>query len=154
MERGRFLLKISGECFGLVDKNNHGGYNRAESYFIASEIVSIGDRFEKAILVGGGNIIRGTILKEQLGLTAAVADYMGMLGTICNGLALQDILEKEYGSKTELMSAIDVRPFAGPFDRREAIKAMQEGKIVILAGEAPGIPLFQPIRRPLCALRR
>ncbi len=133
MERERFLLKISGECFGLIGTEHDGGYDRVASNFIASEIVSIGDRFERAIMVGGGNIIRGTVLKEKMGLTPAVADHMGMLGTIANALALQDVLEREFGCKTELFSALAVESVVKPFDRREAIHALQEGKIVIFA---------------------
>src|SRR3989344_4291497 len=133
MEIERFLLKISGECFGLIGTEHDGGYDRTASNFIASEVVSIGDRFERAIMVGGGNIIRGAVLKKKMGLTPAVADYMGMLGTIANALAFQDILEREFGCKTEIFSAIAVKSIVRPFDRREALHAMQDGKIVIFA---------------------
>ena len=100
MAKDRVLLKISGESLsgeGLF------GHNKEAMNFIGEEIVSVSHTHELAIVVGGGNIIRGRKLKEEIfGRDTVVADYMGMLATIVNGIGLQEFLEKEFGLITRV----------------------------------------------------
>jgi len=92
-----------------------------------------------AIMVGGGNIFRGT-RQKALSIDRATADYMGMLATVINGLALQDALEKQ-GAHTRVLSAIDMRQVAEPFIRRRATRHLEKGRIVIFAA-GTGNPYF------------
>jgi len=89
--------------------------------------------------VGGGNIFRGT-RQKSLSIDRATADYMGMLATVINGLALQDALEKQ-GTHTRVLSAIDMRQIAEPFIRRRATRHLEKGRIVIFAA-GTGNPYF------------
>jgi len=94
---------------------------------------------EIAIVVGGGNIFRG-MNGSQIGLDKATADYMGMLATVMNALALQDILESK-GMPTRVMSAIEMKQIAEPYIRRKAIRHLEKGRIVIF-GAGTGNPFF------------
>jgi uridylate kinase len=133
----RILLKISGEALG---GNQEGVIDPEAISFVSHEIKSAKDLgVELAVVVGGGNIIRGKI--SQLGKIDRVsADYMGMLATIINSLALQDTLES-LGIPTQVMSAIHIDALTQPYVKREAVKHLEQGKVVILAG-GTGNPYF------------
>jgi uridylate kinase len=94
---------------------------------------------EIAIVIGGGNIFRG-VAASSMGMDRVSADYMGMLATILNGIALQDALEK-MGVQTRLQTAIEMRELAEPFIRRRAIRHLEKGRVVIFAG-GTGNPYF------------
>ena len=133
----RVLLKLSGEAFAA----DHGpsrnrsttsageprvGLNYATIRAIASEVVSAHHAgVEIAIVIGAGNIIRGERAADA-GMERAAADYMGMLGTVINSMALQDALEKQ-GVQTRVMSAIAMAEVAEPFIRRRAIRHLEKG---------------------------
>jgi len=107
---------------------------------VAAELKEISDiGVQVAIMVGGGNIFRGT-RQKALSIDRATADYMGMLATVINGLALQDALEKQ-GAHTRVLSAIDMRQVAEPFIRRRATRHLEKGRIVIFAA-GTGNPYF------------
>jgi uridylate kinase len=126
----RVLLKISGEAFC---KEGHTGIDIDEVQSIARQIkeaLSVGTQV--AIVVGGGNIIRGsTFAANNAGVQEATAHYMGMLGTVINGLALQDCLES-LGCETRLMSAIRMDGVAEPYIRRRCTRHLELGRVVIL----------------------
>jgi len=132
----RILLKISGEAL-------LGGASFGISPKVLKEISrEIGDvvkDVQLAIVIGGGNIFRGRQAKT-LGINQATADYMGMLATVINGLALQESLEKE-GIDARLMSAIQIRTIAEPYIRRKAINHLKRGGVVIFAA-GTGNPYF------------
>jgi len=133
----RVVLKLSGESLqGPLDSGIH-----AETVArIAGELKEIGDLgVQIAIMVGGGNIFRGT-RQKSLAIDRATADYMGMLATVINGLALQDALEKQ-GADTRLLSAIEMRQIAEPFIRRRAARHLEKGRIIIFAA-GTGNPYF------------
>lgn len=133
----RILLKLSGETLG--GKGNLGLDIQATEY-IAGEIKEINKLgCEVAIVIGGGNFIRGEKL-SKIGIDRATADYMGMLGTMINALALQSILEK-LGKYTRVMNAITALEVSEPFIRRRAIRHLEKGRIVIFAG-GTGSPYF------------
>jgi len=121
----RILLKISGEA--LSDESG-GGISVASLERLAGLLARAVERAELAVVIGGGNIVRGS----EMDLDRVAADEMGMLATVINGLALQNKLE-EQGIQVILQSAI-ATPFAAPLDRRRAIEALKQGKIVIFAG--------------------
>src|ERR1700745_988157 len=133
----RIVLKLSGESL----QGPHGSGIDAETVArVASELKEISDiGVQVAIMVGGGNIFRGT-RQKSLAIDRATADYMGMLATVINGLALQDALEKQ-GAHTRLLSAIDMRQIAEPFIRRRATRHLEKGRIVIFAA-GTGNPYF------------
>ncbi len=93
-----------------------------------------------SLVVGGGNIFRGQVASKHFGLDRAVADYMGMLATVLNGLALQNALEK-IGVASRVMSAIEMRAIAEPYIRRRAIRHMEKGRVVIFVA-GTGNPYF------------
>jgi uridylate kinase len=133
----RVVLKLSGESLqGPLGSGIH-----AETVArIAGELKEIGDLgVQIAIMVGGGNIFRGT-RQKSLAIDRATADYMGMLATVINGLALQDALEKQ-GADTRLLSAIEMRQIAEPFIRRRAARHLEKGRIIIFAA-GTGNPYF------------
>ena len=103
-----------------------------------SEIQQLG--VEVAIVIGGGNIFRGSTA-TQLGMDRASADYMGMLGTVINGLALQTVLEKKFKLYTRVLTAITMQEVAEPYIRRKAIKHLEKGRVVIFAA-GTGNPYF------------
>jgi uridylate kinase len=133
----RILLKISGEI--LAGAGSEGlDFDKLKS--IAKEISAVKSKgAEIGLVVGGGNIFRGQIASEA-GLDRVSADYMGMLATVINALALQNSLEKE-GIETRVLSAIEMEQLAEPFIRRRAIRHIEKGRIVIFAG-GTGNPYF------------
>ncbi len=133
----RIVLKLSGESF----QGSQGfGIDAETVHRIAREVKEVSDLgIQMAIIVGGGNIFRGTRQKE-LSIDRATGDYMGMLATVINGLALQDALEKQ-GVVTRLLSAIDMAQVAEPFIRRRAMRHLEKGRVVIFAA-GTGNPYF------------
>ena len=102
-----------------------------------SEVHQLG--IQTAVVIGGGNIFRG-VAESTRGLDRATADYMGMLATVMNGLALVDAIEKT-GTETRLVTAIEMREIAEPFIRRRAVRHLEKGRVVIFAG-GTGNPYF------------
>ena len=134
----RILLKISGE--GLCREGGFG-LEDAELTAIAEQIAAVArSGVQMAVVVGGGNFIRGEQLSTHGHIQRATADYMGMLGTVVNAVALQDILE-HLGQPARVCSAINVSQVAEPFIRRRAIRHLEKGRVVILAG-GTGNPFF------------
>src|ERR1044071_4865637 len=133
----RVLLKLSGEA--LMGEQGFG-IDPTMITRIAREIKDVHDlNVEISIVVGGGNIFRGVALSAR-GMDRASADYMGMLATAINALALQDALEKQ-GVFTRVMSALEMNKIAEPFIRRRAIRHVEKGRIVIFAA-GTGNPYF------------
>jgi uridylate kinase len=134
----RVLLKLSGESFAGTDGFGIDGVVVQQ---LAKEIVEVrGDlQIDVAIVVGGGNIWRG-MSGAGAGMDRAQADYMGMLATVINGLALQDTLE-QLGQPTRVQTAIQMAQVAEPYIRRRAIRHLEKGRVVIFAG-GTGNPFF------------
>ena len=134
----RVVLKVSGEAFAGSDGF---GIDGAVVSQIAGEIVAVRDEFDVdiAVVVGGGNIWRG-MAGEGAGMDRAQADYMGMLATIINALALQDTLE-QMGHPTRVQTAVHMAQIAEPYIRRRAIRHLEKGRVVIFAG-GTGNPFF------------
>ncbi len=133
----RVLLKLSGEA--LMGQKGYGIDPNTVNY-MAQEIKKAYDLgVEIAIVIGGGNIFRGIEAAEQ-GIERATADYMGMLATVMNALALQNALEK-IGMNTRVQSAIEMRELAEPYIRRKAIRHLEKGRVVIFAA-GTGNPYF------------
>ncbi|MCJ1706670.1 UMP kinase [Microbacterium sp. VKM Ac-2923] len=133
--RRRVLLKLSGEAFG----GGQLGVNPDVVSQIAREIAEAVDRVEIAIVVGGGNFFRGAELSQR-GMDRGRADYMGMLGTVMNSLALQDFLEQA-GAATRVQSAISMTQVAEPYIPRRAVRHLEKGRVVIF-GAGAGLPYF------------
>ncbi len=134
----RVLLKLSGESFC---KSGEFGIDGDALKSIAERIVDIAKRGPKvAIVVGAGNFLRGEAFSEASHIPRNTADYMGMLATIINACALQEMLEK-LGQSTRVLSAIDVAQVCEPFIRRRAIRHLERGRVIILAG-GTGNPFF------------
>jgi uridylate kinase len=132
----RVLLKLSGEVFG----GGSVGVDPAVVRGLAREIADVVRRgVQVAIVVGGGNFFRGAELQKS-GMDRSRADYMGMLGTVMNCLALQDFLEKE-GVETRVQSAITMGQVAEPYIPRRAIRHLEKGRVVIF-GAGAGMPYF------------
>ncbi len=134
---GRVLLKLSGEVFG----GNKGiGVDPDVLADVAKQIADVvRSGVQIAIVVGGGNFFRGAELSER-GMERSRADYMGMLGTVMNCLALQDFLEKE-GVDTRVQTAITMGQVAEPYVPRRAIRHLEKGRVVIF-GAGAGMPFF------------
>jgi uridylate kinase len=133
----RILLKLSGEA--LAGQQGYG-LEPAVLERIAAEVRAVHDLgVEVAIVVGGGNIFRG-LQASASGMDRASADYMGMLATVINGLALQNVMEKA-GFVTRVQSAIDMPAVAEPYIRRRAMRHLEQGRIVIFAA-GTGNPFF------------
>jgi uridylate kinase len=133
----RILLKISGEA--LLGKQS-AGVDPDVANYIADEIKSLSEfHIQLGIVIGGGNIFRG-IEASAKGMDRTTADYMGMLATVINSLALQSALE-ERGLPTRVQSSIEMREIAEPFIQRRAIRHLEKGRIVIFAG-GTGNPYF------------
>ncbi len=133
----RILLKISGEAL-LGDRQY--GVDPAFTKFVADEVRAVhGLGVEVAIVVGGGNIFRGLAAAAK-GMDRATGDYMGMLATVMNALALQDAIEKA-GVPTRVMSAIAMNEVAEPYIRRRAVRHLEKGRVVIFAA-GTGNPYF------------
>jgi uridylate kinase len=133
----RILLKLSGEA--LLGEHEYGA-DPDRIGAIADQVKQVADRgVEVAIVVGGGNIYRG-LKGAAAGMDRATGDYMGMLATVLNALAMQDALEKR-GSHTRVQSAITISEVAEPYIRRRAIRHLEKGRIVIFAA-GTGNPFF------------
>ena len=134
----RVLLKISGE--GFCHENGFG-IEASELENIARQCVEVARTgVQLAVVVGGGNFIRGATFSEQGHIPRATADYMGMLATVLNALALQETMEK-MGPPTRVQSAIGIYSVCESFIRRRAIRHLEKGRIVILAA-GTGNPYF------------
>ena len=132
----RVLLKLSGEALSGSEKN----FDTAVLKDLAQEIKEVVDLgVQVAIVVGGGNFIRGKTL-EQIGMDRVQGDYMGMLATIINALAIQGSLESE-GVDTRVQTSIDMPKIAEPFIQRRAIRHLEKGRVVIFGG-GTGSPHF------------
>jgi uridylate kinase len=137
MKYKRILLKLSGES--LMGEKQYGIDNEVVNQY-AKEIKTVHDKgLEIAIVIGGGNIFRG-LSAEKSGMDRAQADYMGMLATVINSMALQDALEK-VGIKTRLLTAIKMEQICEPFIRRRAVRHLEKGRVVIF-GAGTGNPYF------------
>ena len=132
----RVLLKLSGEVFG----GGEVGLDPAVVQAMARQIApAVREGAQVAIVVGGGNFFRGAELQTR-GMDRTRADYMGMLGTVMNCLALQDFLEKE-GIETRVQSAIEMTQVAEPYIPRRAIRHLEKGRVVTF-GAGAGMPFF------------
>lgn len=137
MKYKRLLLKLSGEAL-MGDQQFGIDANRLDQY--AQEIKKVHDKgVELAIVIGGGNIFRG-VQAESAGIDRVQGDYMGMLATVINAMALQSSLEKN-GMYTRLMSGLEMEKVCEPFIRRRAIRHLEKGRIVIF-GAGLGNPYF------------
>ncbi|MGE3177543.1 MAG: UMP kinase [Vicinamibacterales bacterium] len=133
----RILLKLSGEA--LMGSQSYG-IDPAFASQIAKDVAEIqGMGVETAIVIGGGNIFRGLAASAR-GMDRATADYMGMLATVINALALQDALEQQ-DVVTRVVTAIEMRAVAEPFIRRRAIRHLEKGRVVVF-GAGTGNPYF------------
>ncbi len=134
---GRLLLKLSGEAlaadsgFGIHPGVIHGLAGEIR------EVHALGPQI--AIVIGGGNVIRGVAAASQ-GIDRASADYMGMMASVINALALQDALEKQ-GLHTRVLSALEIKEVAEPYIRRRAVRHLEKGRVVIFAA-GTGNPYF------------
>ncbi|BDU10624.1 uridylate kinase [Aurantimicrobium sp. INA4] len=133
--RRRVLLKLSGEAFG----GGGLGVNPDVVSAIAREIAVASEKVDVAVVVGGGNFFRGAELSQR-GMDRARADYMGMLGTVMNALALQDFLEQA-GAATRVQSAIAMSQVAEPYLPLRAIRHLEKGRVVVF-GAGAGLPFF------------
>jgi uridylate kinase len=137
MKYNRVLLKLSGEA--LMGDNSYGIDPKRLSEY-ASEIKAVVDEgAEVAIVIGGGNIYRG-MNAEEMGIDRVQGDYMGMLATVINGMALQSALEAK-GVDTRLQTAIKMEQFAEPYIKRRATRHLEKGRVVIF-GAGTGNPYF------------
>lgn len=137
-EQGRFrrvLLKLSGEMFG----GGEVGVDPEVVCGLAGQIAATTDKVEVAVVVGGGNFFRGKTLSLS-GLDRSRADYMGMLGTVMNCLALQDFLEQS-GVETRVQSAIEMRQVSESYVPRRAMRHLEKKRVVIF-GAGAGLPYF------------
>ncbi|MEJ7554752.1 MAG: UMP kinase [Aquificaceae bacterium] len=134
----RVLLKLSGEAFA---GEQEFGIDPKFLEYISLEIKSLVDLgVQTAIVIGGGNIFRG-IEGLEIGIDRATGDYMGMLATVINALALQSALERIAQIPTRVLSAIEMRQIAEPYIRRRAIRHLEKGRVVIFAA-GTGNPFF------------
>ncbi|WP_374727386.1 UMP kinase [Haloactinomyces albus] len=133
----RVLLKLGGEMFG----GGSVGVDPDVVGTVASQIADVvADGVEVAVVIGGGNFFRGAEL-QQRGMERARGDYMSMLGTVMNCLALQDFLEREHEIDTRVMSAITMGQVAEPYIPRRAMRHLEKGRVVIF-GAGTGMPYF------------
>ncbi len=134
-EKRRVLLKLSGEAFG----GGSLGVNPDVVSEIAKDIAKAAEKVEIAIVVGGGNFFRGAELSNR-GMDRGRADYMGMLGTVMNALALQDFIEQA-GGDVRVQTAITMAQVAEPYLPLRAIRHLEKGRVVIF-GAGAGLPYF------------
>lgn len=137
MKYKRILLKLSGEA--LMGANGHGiDPNRISQYAIeVHEMAKKGVQI--ALVIGGGNIFRG-LQATEVGIERTAGDYMGMLATVINGIALQNAIEKQ-GSATRLISALDMERICEPYIRRRAVRHLEKGRVLIFVA-GTGNPYF------------
>ena len=134
----RILLKLSGEA--MMGKQAHG-IDAEMCASIATQVKEIWEMGVKiSLVVGGGNIFRGQVASKRFGLDRSVADYMGMLATVLNGLALQNALEK-IDVPTRVMTAIQMQAVAEPYIRRRAMRHLEKNRVVIFVA-GTGNPYF------------
>ncbi|MBC62257.1 MAG: UMP kinase [Zetaproteobacteria bacterium] len=134
----RVLLKLSGELLGSTTKF---GLDKSQIELFAGEISTLQSRgIQTAVVIGGGNFFRGAQASE-FGMERSAADYMGMLATCINGLALQAVLENRYKIHTRVMTSIHMPELAEHYIRRKAVKHLTKNRVVIFAG-GTGNPLF------------
>lgn len=133
----RILLKLSGEA--LMGEQQFGIQPNMIDHFgdEIKDVVEAG--YEVAIVIGGGNIFRG-LQAGNLGIDRVQGDYMGMLATVINGMALQGVLEKR-GINTRLMSAVSIQQICEPYIRRRAVRHLEKGRVIIIAA-GTGNPFF------------
>jgi len=134
----RVVLKLSGESLGGPE--NNGIDPKSLDLTVTQILEAVAAGAELAIVVGGGNIFRGSQVADELGIESATADYMAMLGTVINALALQAALEQR-GVETRVQSAIDIQEVAESYIRRRAIRHLEKGRVVIFAS-GTGNPFF------------
>lgn len=133
----RVMLKLSGEALG--GESGHG-FDQKAVESIAAEVKEVAEAgYQVAVVIGGGNFMRGTQI-TSIGIERGTGDYMGMLSTIINAMALQSVIEA-MGQPVRVLSAIETQPVAEPYIRRRAIRHMEKGRVVILAG-GTGNPYF------------
>ena len=138
MKWSRVLLKLSGEAF--AGDGSHGVIDYAAVAKIADEVASLQrSGVQTAIVIGGGNVMRGQ-LAEKAGMKRVTADHIGMLGTVVNALALQDSLE-QHGVDTRVQTAVPIQTVAESYINRRALRHLEKGRVVILAG-GTGNPYF------------
>ncbi len=136
----RVVLKVSGESFA---QEGQLGISPDELTVIAGEIAQArraSPDTQIAVVVGGGNIVRGARLAEKGRIAQSTADYMGMLGTVINGLALREALEGQ-GIPSRLLTALQITAVAEPFIRGRAMRHMEKGRVIVLAA-GTGNPFF------------
>ena len=134
----RILLKLSGEA---MQGSQPHGIDAEICASLANQIKEIRDlNVDVALVVGGGNIFRGQLESKRFGLDRAVGDYMGMLATVLNGMALQNALEK-VGVPTRVLTAIEMHAVAEPYIRRRAMRHLEKGRVVIFVA-GTGNPYF------------
>ncbi|HEV8044412.1 MAG TPA: uridine monophosphate kinase, partial [Rubrobacter sp.] len=134
----RVVLKLSGESLA-----GDGGYGIDPGSLDSTAqgvIEAVEAGAELAVVVGGGNIFRGSQVADELGIEGATADYMSMLGTVINAMALQAALEGR-GVETRVQTAIEIQEVAEPYIRRRAIRHLEKGRVVIFGG-GTGNPFF------------
>jgi len=134
----KVLLKLSGEAMMGTQEHGIDAEMCASLAVQIKEVCDLGVRV--ALVVGGGNIFRGQVASKAFGLDRSVADYMGMLATVLNGLALQNALEK-VGVSTRVLSAIEMAAVAEPYIRRRAMRHFEKGRVVIFVA-GTGNPYF------------
>lgn len=138
MKSKRILLKLSGE---VLAGGKGFGLDFTAIEGLCAQIADVADEgIQVGLVVGGGNFFRGREAAEH-GVERAQADYMGMLGTVVNALALQDTLERKHNRPTRVLSAIEMRAVAEPHIRRRALRHMEKGRVVIFAA-GTGSPFF------------
>lgn len=134
----RVLLKLSGE---VLSGDKKFGIDSGMVDFVTSQIKDLSTLgVQIAVVIGGGNIFRG-ITADKHGIDRVAADYMGMLATVINALALQDYLERKHQVHTRVQTAIEMQKIAEPYIRRKAIRHLQKKRVVIFAG-GTGNPYF------------
>ncbi|MDR7417976.1 MAG: UMP kinase [Armatimonadota bacterium] len=134
----RVLLKLSGEALG---GEGGAGFDQTVLQLVATEVLNVTKRgVQVAIVVGGGNIVRGSDLSKRLGIEEVTGHTMGMLATVINGLALMDAMER-IGLVVRVQSSIEMRQVAEPFIRRRALRHLEKGRVVIFVG-GTGSPYF------------
>ncbi|MDM5147874.1 UMP kinase [Candidatus Persebacteraceae bacterium Df01] len=134
----RILLKISGEA---LNGGSNFCFNSQVLSYLADEVAAaLAMKKQVAIVVGGGNIVRGEMLSSDMGVDRVTADYMGMLATVINGKALQSALNAA-GIDTRLQSALNMEQVVAPYIREKAVRHLENGQVVIFAG-GTGNPFF------------
>ena len=137
MKYNRILLKLSGES--LMGEKSYGIDPKRIGQYAEDIKKIVNEGVQVAIVIGGGNIYRG-LQASSTGIDRVQGDYMGMLATVINGMALQDVMES-HGLTTRLMSAIDMKQICEPYIRRRAVRHLEKGRIVIFAA-GTGNPYF------------